>query len=102
MRALLVAAASAAALLVLAGCGDTLSAGRVTGKRHEPARSFVAVVPITTGCGKYGCTFIYVPFTYYDDDWIFDLEKCDDHGKCKHGHSYVVPTVWNEKKIGDY
>lgn len=101
-----------AALAVVAAlatsCGATqLKEGDVTGKHYEPARQTIVIIPIVTSCGKYGCTYIFIPYVVYRPErWVLELRACapDKNGdeKCRTGVAYVDSTVYENTEIGSH
>jgi hypothetical protein len=103
--------------VALTGCGGPpkLDNGYVYKKTYEPARSYVAFIPLIISCGQSCTSVIMVPYSFYDDpDYILWLKNCEPqpasrengviihHRGCRQGVAYVDPIGYNEAKIGQW
>lgn len=104
MKRLIVAAAAILAL-VLAGCGGppAPTKGTVEAKYYQPAYEQWFPVLITTGCGKYGCSYttIMVPYEV-SQSWNVVLKDCNTKGKCRTGTVGVSATRYGQLSVGQY
>ena len=79
------------------GCKKSINDGHVILKRHEPARTFVMLIPVSTGK-----TIMMIPYIYFDDeDFIIKIEKTID-GEKKTNNIYLTESEYNKISIGDY
>jgi len=84
--------------LGLVGCGPRITAGEVYEKIHEPACTYVLLVPFRVGKG-----IMAVPFLMYDDeDWIIRIRQWDpDKQRYRCATYYVSEELYNSVEIGD-
>lgn len=73
----------ALALTALVGC-SSISAGTITGKEHEPRRT-------------YFCSVKPLIFCTDDEDWRFNIADGE-----KDGYVYVSPETFDRYNVGDY
>jgi hypothetical protein len=82
-------------LLCLMGC-QKLESGVVIDGHHEPARSWVSIMPIYTGK-----TMMMIPMIHFDDeDWIIIVEGEHD-GELRQETWYVSEAQYTNIEIGD-
>jgi len=99
MSSSLFLAACSVLILSLAGCGTALKQGTLVKKVHEPERSWVQMMPITTGS-----VTALIPIVHEDDeDWVFVIEDSSPASKrsrqCK---IYVSQEVFARHQEGDW
>lgn len=88
-------------LATLAGCGSPMPDGvTVTGKRHEPARHYTTMVPVSTGRST-----VLVPVVHHDDeDWVLIVSWVDlshDPPRERSGVLYVDQATYERVEVGD-
>lgn len=97
MRTLLV---MALLIIVLGGC-NKLDSGTVISKRYEPARTYVAWMPLTMSTGK-SIMVIMVPYTIYDnEDYVLRI-KGKHKGKDIVESVYTSQSCYNKTIVGDH
>ena len=92
------------AVLVLA-CGDSITEGEIYQLVHEPERTWIALIPITTCVGKpVICTTTMIPVIHYDDeDWVVSVRQwSDEKGRFLTASFYVPQTVYSELHEGQW
>ncbi len=86
-------------VLALVNCGSALKNGTLIKKAHEPERSWVQMIPISTGSAT-----VVIPIVHYDDeDWVFVIEDSPKNGKkSKQQRIYVSQEAFTHHEEGDW
>lgn len=96
MKKLLAAGAALLTVLVLSGCGSSISEGTVTSKDYDPEYQY-----ITMQCMSYnkdGMCTVQIPVTHtYPESWTLNLRDGD-----KEGYVNVSPGEYESYKVGDH
>lgn len=86
---------------LLLGCGRELEEGEVIGKRYEPARNFVMLIPVVTSCGKSCTNTMMIPYLVHDDeDYILTVRGTDTDGEVITESWYVDKTTYESVEEG--
>ena len=79
-----------------------LTAGEVINKHYEPARTYVAMMPIATSTGKTTITTM-VPYVIYDnEDWVVTIGGTREDGEYDTKRIYITESYFNSVEYGDW
>ena len=76
--------------------------GTITEKWHEPARTYVMLMPMTISSGK-TFTTILIPYVIYDnEDWCIKVNRVTEKGDTISRDYYVSPGAYDTLNVGKF
>ena len=88
--------------LLSCNSGPEITEGDVSGKRHEPERTWVQVVPVVMSTGK-ATTIMPIPIIHFDDeDWVVTIRGENEDGKLVTQEFFVSQVVYDAVSVGSY
>lgn len=87
-------------LFITASC-DQMSHGEIVEKWHEPANTYIQMIPIIHTSGKYIYT-TYVPMTVYDsEDWCIRVRGVGSKGDTISRTYYIDMSAYDTLNVGE-